>query len=230
MQALGQLDKLEAELKVALEFLQLKNEKDPARRAQLCEAFLGAHADHARRMRPGGGPLRRGAEDGERRRGEEGLRGADEGGRLVAAQPGQQVRSQASRGQGEGHHPRPGEAQGIRQEVQAGGSGGPGDPHLHRGRLQVHQSGGRQPEGPSRAAEARRRRQADRLDGRAAPARPFQGQERDRAQAIGEGARRVRGGQEEEPGGGRRAARRHGDGGVQEAAEEDRARSIAAPA
>ena len=43
---LGQLDRLEAELKVALEFLQLKNEKDPARRAQLCEAFLSAHADH----------------------------------------------------------------------------------------------------------------------------------------------------------------------------------------
>ena len=144
--------------------------------------------------------------------------------------PGNKFGPEASRGQGEGHHPRPGQAQGLRQEVQAGGSGGPRDPHLHRGRLQVHQSGGRQPEGPSRAAEARRRRQADRLDGRAAPARPFQGQERDRAQAIGEGARRVRGGQEEEPGGGRRAARRHGDGGVQEAAEEDRARSIAAPA
>ncbi|MCE9661716.1 MAG: hypothetical protein K8R60_24595 [Burkholderiales bacterium] len=43
---LGQLDKLEAELKVALEFLQLKNEKDVVKRIRFCEAFLGAHADH----------------------------------------------------------------------------------------------------------------------------------------------------------------------------------------
>lgn len=43
---IGHLDKLDAEVKVALEFFQLKNEKDAARRAQLCEAFLAAHADH----------------------------------------------------------------------------------------------------------------------------------------------------------------------------------------
>ena len=43
---IGQLDALEAELRVAAEFFQLKAEKDAAKRAQLCEAFLAAHADH----------------------------------------------------------------------------------------------------------------------------------------------------------------------------------------
>jgi ADP-ribosyltransferase exoenzyme len=43
-----ELGKLEAELKVALEFFQLKGEKDAMKQIRLCEAFLGAHADHGR--------------------------------------------------------------------------------------------------------------------------------------------------------------------------------------
>lgn len=42
---LGQLDKLEGELRMALQFFQLKNEKDPLKKIRLCEAFIDAHGD-----------------------------------------------------------------------------------------------------------------------------------------------------------------------------------------
>jgi hypothetical protein len=42
---IAQLDKLEAELRMALQFFQLKNEKDPMKKIRLCEAFIGAHGD-----------------------------------------------------------------------------------------------------------------------------------------------------------------------------------------
>lgn len=42
---MAQLDKLEAEVTLALEFVRLKLEKDPAKRIRLCEDYLAAHAD-----------------------------------------------------------------------------------------------------------------------------------------------------------------------------------------